>query len=499
MPPAIEHADCIIVGAGISGIGAAICFLKQYPEKSVIILDAASSLGGTWATFTYPGVRSDSDMYSFAYSFRPWTSTKVYADGATILQYLQETADEYNVTRLVRLQHKVTHARFSKQTAAWRLEMAGSQPDMTCSFLFMGVGYYNHAHGHLPTWPGQADFTGQLVHPQQWPRGLDVTGKRVLVIGSGATAISLMPALASKAAQVLWVQRTPTDVVPRPAVDPFANIFLGLQSFFNTFLWPFGPNTIINWIIRIKWVLISVFGFAISKKYPKKARRAILRENPLPKELKEKHFNPPYGVWDQRVCVAVDGDIFKCIQNGSVKVWTCAGGVHSFSEKGLHLSDGGHKGEFLAADVIVAATGLELLFMGGMKMFVDGTEVDSKECVINRGCFLSSVPNMAFLFGYTNASWSLRLDLTMSYTFRVLQRMQQLDKKYFVAVFAESTNGGTKDVAELLDFSSGYIQRGKNMFPKQGMLHPWRLSQNVIEGYKTAFWSDKEDESIVFC
>jgi len=491
-----EHFDCIIVGAGISGIGAAICFLQQFPEKSVVILDAGSAIGGTWSTFTYPGVRSDSDMYSFAYSFRPWTSRQVYADGATILQYVQDTADEYDVTRLVRLKHKVSQVRFSKQTATWQIQFTGKQQDLTCSFLFMGVGYYNHDHGHSPQWPGE--FAGKLVHPQQWPQDLDVTGKRVIVIGSGATAISLMPALASKTAQILWVQRTPTDVVPRPATDAFASSLLFIASILNAIFWPFFPNVIINWIIRIKWVLVSVLGFTVAKKYPKKARKVILRENPLPKELKEKHFNPPYGVWDQRVCVAVDGDIFKCIQNGSVKVWTCPDGIHSFARNGLYLSDAGEKGELLTADVIVTATGLELLYMGGIKMFVDDAEVNSRDCVVNRGCFLSTVPNMAFLFGYTNASWSLRLDLTMAYVSRVLQRMYALNKCFFLPVFTETTNGGTKEVTELLNFSSGYIKRGLNMFPKQGMVHPWGLSQNVIEGYKTAFWSDTVDESIVF-
>ncbi len=493
----VEHADVVVIGAGISGIGAAISYKRAFPEKKLVILEAGASIGGTWATFTYPGVRSDSDMFSFAYSFRPWTSTSVYGDGATILKYVRDTAEEFDVSRLVRFNHKVVHACFSSKSAKWHIKMHGDVHEISCSFLFLGVGYYDHQRGHMPEWRGLSDYSGTLVHPQKWPHDLNLADKRVAVIGSGATAISLIPAISDKVRELVWIQRTPTYVVTRPAEDFFASFMLSIKKMLSVFL-PSWLLFLVDIIIRIKFVFVSVFQYVISRRYPKPARKSILREIPLSEEVKAKHFTPPYAVWDQRVCVALEGDLFECIKKGSVKIFTNPEGIHSFSKNGLWLANDGTKGDFIAADVVIAATGLELVCMGSIKFFVDDAEVKPSNCVINRGCFLSTVPNMAFLFGYTNASWSLRLDITMAYVVRTLKRMETLGKSIFTPIFSKETNGGTQGVSELLDFSAGYIQRGLYMFPKQGLTHPWKLSQNVLEGYKTAFWSDQDDDSIVF-
>jgi monooxygenase len=491
----VEHVDFIIIGAGLSGIGSAICLRRDFPSLSIAVLESGNEIGGTWHTFQYPGVRSDSDMYTFAYSFRPWVSTKVHADGATILRYIRETADEFDVTRFVRFQNRVISAHFNSATSKWKVELSCGKPPMTCNFLFFSVGYYNHDQGHLPDWHGLSTYSGTLLHPQKWPQDFSCKNKNIVVIGSGATAISILPSLVGEASKVRWVQRTPTYVVGMPRTDVFARFLLGMKDF----LGPLYPSVVVNWLIRVKFILTSVFLFYMSRKFPEKARTNILKMNPLSSELKKQHFNPPYNVWDQRVCVAISGDLFRCIEKGEVDVITNASGIHSFDKSGFYLSDHlGGQGEHIEADAVVAATGLELQCFGKIKVVVDGNAVNPSECVINRGCFLSSVPNMAFLFGFTNASWTLRLDITMEYVRRTICRMQRQGARKFLPNFSAETNGGTTDTTELLDFNAGYIQRGIKMFPKQGIVHPWRLSQSVWEGYLTMHWKDKEDNSILY-
>jgi monooxygenase len=460
---AIEHFDVLIVGAGLSGIGAAYHLQAECPKKSYLLLEGRNAIGGTWDLFRYPGVRSDSDMYTLGYRFRPWREAKAIADGPSILRYIRETAQEYGIDRKIRYGHQVKVARWSSADAEWTVEATkadGSTARFACNFLYMCSGYYDYAGGYMPGWPGMEKFRGQIVHPQKWPEDLDYKDKRVVVIGSGATSVTLVPAMADAAAHVYMLQRSPSYVLSLPSRDAVANWLRGKV-----------PAGLAYSIVRWKNVLIAMFLFQRSRRKPEKIKEWILglaKQSLGPDYDVAKHFTPRYNPWDQRLCFIPDADLFQAIKRGKASVVTDE--IEAFTEKGLRL----RSGEELEADIIVTATGLKVQLMGGMEVWVDGAPVKLSRAMSYKGMMYSDVPNLASSFGYTNASWTLKSDLTAEYVCRLLNHMD-------AGGYARCTPRKQDDsIAEqpAIDFSSGYIQRAKDVLPKQGSKRPWRLHQN---------------------
>ena len=462
-PRGVEHFDVLIVGAGLSGIGAAYHLQAECPRKSYLILEGRNAIGGTWDLFRYPGVRSDSDMYTLGYRFRPWKEAKAIADGPSILRYIRETAQEYGIDRKIRYGHQVKAARWSSAHDHWTVEAAkadGSAARFTCNFLYMCSGYYDYAGGYMPGWPGMEKFRGQLVHPQKWPENLDYKDKRVVVIGSGATSVTLVPAMAEAAAHVVMLQRSPSYILALPSQDAVANRLRGKV-----------PAWLAYTIVRWKNVLIAMYLFNQSRSKPEKIKKWLLgmvQKALGPGYDVARHFTPHYNPWDQRLCFIPDADLFRAIKSGKASVVTDE--IESFTEKGLLL----RSGEELEADIIVTATGLKVQLMGGMEVWVDGTPVTLSRALTYKGMMYSDVPNLASSFGYTNASWTLKSDLTAEYVCRLLKHMD-------AGGYARCTpRKGDDSIAEqpAIDFSSGYIQRAKDVLPKQGSKRPWRLHQN---------------------
>ncbi len=457
-----EHFDVLVVGAGISGIGAGYHLQTLCPDRSYAILEGRADLGGTWDLFRYPGIRSDSDMYTLGYSFRPWTQAKAIADGPSILNYLRETATDHGIDRHIRFGHHVKRAAWSTEDAAWTVEaeVAGEVRTFTCNFLFMCSGYYNYAKGHAPDFPGAADFAGRIVHPQFWPADLDYAGKRVVVIGSGATAVTLVPEMAKQAAHVTMLQRSPTYVVSRPSEDSVAN-WLRARL----------PAKAAYGITRWKNVLLGMFFFRMARKRPERVKERMLgmiRDELGPDYDIATHFTPSYNPWDQRVCLVPDADLFAAIRDGAAEVVTSR--IARFDEGGIALEDGRH----LDADVIVTATGLELQLLSDVAFTVDGEAKDLSKSLGYKGMMYSDVPNLASSFGYTNASWTLKADLTCGYVCRLLNTMKRRGLRQATP---RVDRQAVKEV-DFLDFSSGYVQRAIDKFPKQGDRKPWRLNQN---------------------
>jgi cation diffusion facilitator CzcD-associated flavoprotein CzcO len=460
---ALEHVDVLIVGAGLSGVGAGYHVQTTCPAKTYAILEARETLGGTWDLFRYPGIRSDSDMYTLGYPFRPWTEARAIADGPTILRYIRDTAEEYGIDRHVRFQHRVVRAGFSREHVRWTVEVERGQDRtpvrMTCAFLFVCSGYYRYDEGYTPDFPGTERFGGPIVHPQHWSEAVEYAGKRVVVIGSGATAVTLVPALAERAAHVTMLQRSPSYVLSLPAEDPLARV-LGRVL----------PKRIAYQVIRWKSVLLTMLSYELSRRRPEfmKAliRKAVARQLPPGYDL-DTHFNPTYNPWDQRLCLVPGGDLFEAIREGRASV--CTDEIATFTERGVALASGAE----LEADLIVTATGLRLLPLGGIELAVEGEAVRLPETMGYRGMMLSDVPNLAVALGYTNASWTLKCDLTCAYVCRLLKHMDAHGYRYCVPRRDPS-------VAErpFIDFSSGYILRSLADFPKQGARAPWRLYQN---------------------
>jgi monooxygenase len=467
----IEHLDVLIVGAGLSGIGAAHHLQEAFPGRSYAIFEAREELGGTWDLFRYPGIRSDSDMHTLGYRFKPWTAAKSISDGEAILDYVRETARDGRIDTKIRFQHRVVRAEWSSEEALWSVEAERVDSDervrLTCSYLWVCSGYYRYDEGFTPEFPGAEDFSGEIVHPQHWPEELDYSGKRVVVIGSGATAVTLVPAMAEKAAHVTMLQRSPTYIASLPAEDPIAN---GLRRFL--------PDKAVYTIVRWKNVMIQALIFQLSRRRPRAIKRFIRRgvERSLPAGYDiDKHFRPKYNPWDQRMCLVPNGDLFKVIRDGDATVVTDT--IERFTEDGIKLDSG----EQLEADVIVTATGLNLLFLGGMELVVDGEPVDIAEKMAYKGMMLSGVPNCAFTVGYTNASWTLKADLTSEYVCRVLAHM---DAHGYRKSVPELSDPGVEEMP-LLDFTSGYVQRSLDQFPKQGSKEPWKLRQNYVLDIRT--------------
>lgn len=481
-----EHFDVLIVGAGLSGIGAAYRLQTECRNKSYIILEGRDTIGGTWDLFRYPGVRSDSDMYTLGYPFRPWPNAKAIADGPSILNYIRETAQHYGIDHKIRYNHKVKRALWSSQEARWTLETedtsTGSNRNLSCNFLFMCSGYFDYSQGYLPEWPGDQEFTGQMIHPQFWPENLNYTGKRVVIIGSGATAVTLAPAMAPLAAHVTMLQRSPTYIVSVPSQDATAR-----------WLREHLPGKIAYPIIRWKQILYGIFFYALARKRPEATKKAIIklvRQALGPDYNIDRHFSPLYNPWDQRLCLVPDSDLFKAIKEGKVSVVTEQ--IESFSENGIRLRSGEH----LEADIIVTATGLSLKLGGGVNFFVDSKPVNFPETLNYKGTMFSGVPNLASVFGYTNASWTLKADLIARYVCRLLNFMDK--HGYNISVPQRPTEPGAFSEEPVLNLTSGYIRRASGMLPHQGSKTPWKLYQNYLRDLLLLRFERVKDSTMEF-
>ncbi|MGW6424868.1 flavin-containing monooxygenase [Nocardia sp. NPDC055053] len=453
-----------IIGAGISGIGAGRYLRKLLPHKSFTILEARGDLGGTWDLFRYPGIRSDSDLHTFGYEFKPWRDEQSIADGERILSYLRETATENGLDETIRYHHKVIGGSWSSEEARWTLRAertdTGELVELTADWIFSAAGYYNYDEGFTPEFTGRDRFQGTIVHPQHWPADLDYTGKRVVVIGSGATAVTLIPAMADTAAHVTMLQRTPTYILPVPRKDPIANALKKILGDERGYA-----------MTRRKNIAQQKLVWSLSEKYPDRMRRFIRWSNA--KQLPEgypvdEHFNPPYNPWAQRLCTVPDGDLFKAIRNGRASVVTDR--IDTFTENGILLQSG----HALEADIIITATGLNVQAFGDVPVTVDGRAIELPDTVAYKGLMLSGIPNLAYAIGYTNSSWTLKIGLLCEHFCRLLAHMD--DNGYQIA-HAEVTDK-TMPTRPFLDFAAGYIQRVVDQLPKQGDRMPWRTSMN---------------------
>jgi len=479
----VEHLDVLIVGAGLSGIGAGHYVKTHCPWASFAIFEARGAIGGTWDLFRYPGIRSDSDMYTLGYSFRPWPGKKTIADGPSILQYIEDTAAEAGIDREIRFNHRIVTAEWSSEDSLWQVTAERTDPDtgtvdtveLTCGFLYSCTGYYRYDRGHQPEFPGMADFQGELVYPQHWPEDLDYAGKKVVVIGSGATAVTLVPAMARDAGHVTMLQRSPTYVVSVPERSPIAK---GLRRI----LPDERAGAITRWILALG----TQGSYFLSKRNPefvKKAlRKGLERELPADYDI-DTHFTPSYDPWDQRLCAVPDGDLFKSLTDGSASIVTDQ--IERFTATGIELASG----ERLEADIIVSATGLELLFLGGIDLVVDDEKVDVSERLVYKGMMLEGVPNLAIAVGYTNASWTLKADLTADYVTRLLAHMRSTGVTKCMPV----NDDPTMTEAPLLGLDAGYINRSADRFPKAGSKFPWRVYQSYFRDYRVLKKSDVDD------
>lgn len=473
----MEHFDVLIVGAGLSGIGAGARMNEHCPQKSYAILEGRQAIGGTWDLFRYPGLRSDSDMYTLGFPFRPWNHRQAIAPGALIRDYIRETSREHQVDRHVRFGHAVKHASWSSKDARWTVEaeVQGELIRYTCNFLYMCSGYYRYDGGYMPLFPGQERFGGTLIHPQQWPEDLDYAGKRVVVIGSGATAVTLVPALAEKAAHVTMLQRSPTYVIGLPDWDPLTEALRLLL-----------PQRLGSAVNRFKNVWLATLFFQVSRRWPKLVRKALrlhMRHQLGDACDVDVHFNPRYNPWEERMCIAVNNDLFKAIRSGRAEVVTDH--IEDFTPTGIRLKSG----RTIAADIVVSATGLELVPLGGVTFSVDGQPWEPGRSITYKGMMFKDVPNLAQATGYTNASWTLKCDLTSLYVCRLINHMDRHGYRFC------TPHNDDPDLAELpfVDFSSGYIQRAIDKFPKQGSKAPWKLYQNYARDIVSLRFGTVED------
>jgi cation diffusion facilitator CzcD-associated flavoprotein CzcO len=479
----VEHLDVLVVGAGLSGIGAGAYLQTKCPWASYAIFEARDAIGGTWDLFRYPGIRSDSDMFTLGYSFRPWSDPKAIADGPSILRYIEETAAEYGIDEKIRFGHRIVSADWSTDEARWHVvaeKADGERVELTAGFVFSCSGYYRYDRGYLPDFEGMDRFLGTIVHPQHWPEDLDYEGKRVVVIGSGATAVTLVPSMAERAGHVTMLQRSPTYITSMPAEDPIANLLRKVL-----------PSKVSGPIIRWFKALSTQAFFQISQRRPALVKKIIRKqlERSLPKGYDiDTHFTPRYNPWDQRFCLVPDGDLFKAITKGTASVVTDT--IDTFTEKGILLESGME----LEADVIVTATGLELLFIGGIELSVDGEPVELPEKLVYKGMMLEGVPNFALAVGYTNASWTLKCDLTCDYVTRLLNHQRETGLRQCMPVNTDASVSG----APLLGLTSGYVQRSAHRFPKQGSRQPWQVHQSYLKDYRALRMSGIVDDTMQF-
>jgi monooxygenase len=480
---ACEHVDVLIVGAGISGVGAACRLRERCPDKTFAILEGRGAIGGTWDLFRFPGIRSDSDMYTLCYPFRPWSGPQMIVDGPSILDYVRATAREHGVDEAIRFNHRVVAAEWSSADARWTVEVersdTGETFEMTCGFLFTCTGYYRYDEGYTPELEGIERFRGEVVHPQFWTDDIDHSGKRVVVIGSGATAVTLIPALAERAAHVTMLQRSPSYILSLPALDPIAGVLGRVLP--ARFAYP-----IVRW--KNVWIALAIYG--LSRRRPAAMRRLIrwgIKRRLPPGYDVDTHFNPRYEPWDQRMCLVPDGDLFEAISAGRVSVVTDR--IATFTENGLALESGAE----LEADMVVTATGLNMVPLGGIQLTVDGSDVELSETLVYRGMLLSGVPNMAFSFGYTNQSWTLGSDLTCEQVCRLLGHMDRHG-------YTHCTPRRDPAIADVpfADLTSGYVLRAIDRFPRQGSKDPWRREQNYARDRRSARRAPMDDPALEF-
>ncbi len=458
-----EYQDVIIIGAGLSGIGAACHISKACPQKSVAILEGRASMGGTWDLFRYPGIRSDSDMFTLGYNFKPWDDPQSIADGGSILKYIKETAKEFNLEDKIRYQHKVMSIEWCSKSATWtlHLEVAGEQSKMKCNFLLGCTGYYNYEHGYTPNFKGKDDFQGDFIHPQKWPENLEYTDKKVVVIGSGATAVTLVPEMAKKAKSVTMLQRSPTYVGTVPKEERLA---ITLRKYL--------PEKWVYRITRGRNVLRTMLIYKYCKAFPNHARKTItgMAQKQLGKDFDMVHFTPKYNPWDERLCAVPNGDLFKSIRHGKAHVVTDT--IDSFTKDGIKLNSD----KVLDADIIVSATGLDIKVLGGIDIKVDGKPFKFSDSKVYRGVLIENLPNIGMVFGYTNASWTLKSDLISEFVARIINRMDKTGTQICTAVDKNDTS-----TIPFMDLQSGYIDRAQDQMPKQGANLPWRLYQNYFK------------------
>lgn len=479
-----NHFNVIVVGAGISGIGAGYYLQKKCPNKSFVILEGRDNIGGTWDLFRYPGIRSDSDMNTMGFRFKPWMGVKSIADGPSILSYLHETVKENDLNKKIHFNQWVNEASWSSENAQWTVQAKNKKTqelqDFTCDFLFLCGGYYNYEEGYTPHFTGRENFLGQIIHPQKWPKNLDYKNKKVVVIGSGATAVTIIPTMAEEAAHVTMLQRSPTYFLSAPDEDPVGNF---LRKFISSKL----TYKLVRWKnIRFQW-----WFFQKCRKFPKKVKEFLIkqvREELGPNYDIETHFTPKYNPWEQRMCLVPNGDFFNAINAGKASVITDH--IDRFTKKGIKLKSGGE----VEADLIVTATGLNLEVCNGIKLEVDNNEVDISKTMTYKGMMFSDVPNLVATFGYTNASWTLRADLTSEYVCRLLNFM---DKKGYANCCPRTAEHVEPD-GDWLDFTSGYVKRSMHKFPKQGSRDPWRNTQNFPKDVLAIRWGNIDNKELKF-
>lgn len=458
------HKDVIVVGAGISGIGAAYNLLKSCKSRSFSILEGRDNIGGTWDLFKYPGIRSDSDMHTLGFRFKPWINKKTIADGTSIMNYLNETVDEFNIREKILFNHKIIAANWISDKSYWELDVLSNNQELkfTCNFLFMCGGYYSYDKPFQPNFPNQEDFNGTVIHPQFWDESLNYDNKNIIVIGSGATAVTLVPALARRAKHVHMLQRSPSYILSRPEEDVI-----------NTRLKKVLPAKLAYFLTRWKNIVLTSFFFFMSRKYPERTKTRVIEmvKEELGEEYDvEKHFTPSYKPWDQRMCLVPDGDLFKALKDKSATVVTDH--IEKFTNEGILLKSGAE----LKADIIISATGIELNVLNDIKVCIDGRDIEPHNRLSYKGMMLGGVPNLAFSFGYVNASWTLRADLTCEYVCRLLNQMDK--QKVSTCMPQEDPTAVSDD--EYIDFTSGYVQRALDRLPKQGNKSPWKNYQNYL-------------------
>ncbi|HEX4871287.1 MAG TPA: NAD(P)/FAD-dependent oxidoreductase [Nevskiaceae bacterium] len=460
-----ETLDVLIIGAGLSGIGAACHLAREFPAKSVAILERRQSVGGTWDLFRYPGIRSDSDMFSFGYDFRPWPGLKVLADGPSIRQYVRETAAEYGVDRKIRFGLKTTEVSWSSAEGLWTVtaveEASGRSQTLQARYLISCTGYYNYDQGYLPDFPGVKTFKGRCIHPQHWPEDLDYAGKKVVVIGSGATAVTLVPAMADTAAHVTMLQRSPSYIFSVPGYDKISALLRRVL-----------PESVVFKLARARNIALQRMIYKAAKRWPQKTREFLLKgvEKELAGASDMRHFTPRYMPWDERLCAVPDGDLFKAIRAGKASVVTDE--IETFTERGIRLKSG----QELEADIVITATGLQIQLFGGVQVKVDGQSGHSGQLMTYKGTLLEGVPNLAFIVGYTNAPWTLKADLSSRYFCRLLKYMDEKGHGSFVVRAPEGEKQADESILDSL--GSGYIRRARDVLPRQGRQLPWRVLHN---------------------
>ena len=471
--------DVVVVGAGLSGIGAAYHLQNSCPDRSFTIFEGRSKIGGTWDLFKYPGIRSDSDMYTFGFPFYPWKNPKAIADGPSILKYINDTVDEFGLRKKIQFNKRVIEANWSTSDTQWELTVSspttGEKETVLCKFLFMCSGYYDYSSGYKPDFPNSESFNGTIVHPQEWDTNLDYTDKKIVIIGSGATAVTLLPVLAEKAKEVTMLQRSPSYILNLPSKDIVANFMKKIL-----------PGRLAHNLSRWKNILFSLGFYAACRKWPDGIRKVLKKQiqKTLGSKYEDKHFNPKYNPWDQRLCLVPDNDLFNALKGDKAKIVTDT--IRSFSPEGIELDSGNS----LEADIIVTATGLKIQLMGGMVLKKDNVLVDLSTSPAFKGVMLSDVPNFALSVGYTNASWTLKCDLNCLYFTKVLNHM----KRENLSVFMPKFDHENLETMRLLDFDAGYVKRASHLLPKQGTKAPWRVHQNYIKdlrGLKYGSVTDK--------